>query len=145
MKKSKAIVTVNSFAVEDKRSQIEIVSVGTFEERDGKYILEYDETEISGMEGTKTTIIIQKDSFSLIRKGTTETNMEFKINKENIALYKTPYGIIDMKTFTKKLKIDINEKGGIIDTLYTIIMENQQNYDTKLFMKICVGDKQIEE
>ena len=142
MGKSKAIVTVNSVAVDDKESQIEIVSVGTFEKCDDKYILEYDETELSGMEGTKTTIIIQKDSFSLMRQGTIETNMEFKSNKENVALYKTPYGIIDMKTFTKKLKIDINEKGGIVDVLYTIIMEGQQNYDTRLFMKIAVGDKE---
>lgn len=141
MEKSKAVITVNSVAVDDKDSEIEIVSVGTFEKIDDKYIVEYDETEISGMEGTKTTIIIHNDSFSLKREGAIETNMEFKIRKENVALYKTPYGIIDMKTFTKKLDININENGGTINTIYTLIMEDQQKYDTKLSMKINIENK----
>ncbi len=141
MGKKKAIVTINSITNNDKESEIEVVSIGTFEKINNEYIVSYDETELSGMAGSKTTIIINSDTFSLVREGTIETRMEFKDKKENMALYKTPYGLIDMKTFTKKLKINMSDKGGTIEAIYTLVMEESQKYDTKLLMTIAVESK----
>ena len=81
-------------------------------------------------------MIIKEDSFDLIREGTTETKMEFKKNKENIVLYKTPYGIMNIKTYTKGLYIDVNECGGTVELAYTLILEEEQVVKTNLFVNI---------
>lgn len=133
----KAVITIKSTVSEDVDDLIEVVSVGEFEKFEGGFLVKYDETEISGMEGTQTTMIIKEDSFDLIREGTTETRMNFKKNKENVVLYKTPYGIMNIKTYTKRLYIDINECGGIVETTYALILEDQQVVKTNLSIKIA--------
>lgn len=134
--KKKAVITIKSNALEDTDELIEVVSVGEFEKVDDGFVVKYDETEISGMEGTETTMIIKEDSFDLIREGTTETKMEFKKNKENVVLYKTPYGIMNIKTYTKGLYIDVDETGGTVDLAYTLILEEEQVVKTNLFVNI---------
>ena len=136
--KKKAIVTIKSNASEDSDDLLEVVSVGEFNVVEDSFIVKYDETELSGMEGTKTTMIIKNDSFDLIREGTTETRMEFKKNKENVVLYKTPYGIINIKTYTKKLNINVNETGGTIEVTYMLILEEEQSVKTNLIVNIVV-------
>ncbi|MBE6072184.1 MAG: DUF1934 domain-containing protein [Clostridium butyricum] len=136
--KKKAIVTIKSNTSEDSDDLLEVVSVGEFNVVEDSFIVKYDETELSGMEGTKTTMIIKNDSFDLIREGTTETRMEFKKNKENVVLYKTPYGIINIKTYTKKLNINVNETGGTIEVTYMLILEEEQSVKTNLIVNIVV-------
>ena len=54
------------------------------------------------MEGTMTTMMINDDSFELIRCGSTETKMVFSKNNQSISLYKTPYGTMSITIDTKK-------------------------------------------
>jgi len=91
------------------------------------------------MEGTKTTILIRKDSFDLIREGTTETKMEFENNKIATSLYKTPYGVLDIRIDTRKLNINVDEKGGNINTVYLLEIGGQPVLKTNLSIDIKVN------
>ena len=125
--KKKAVITIKSNTLENDDDLVEVVSVGEFEKIDDGFVVKYDETEISGMDGTETTMIIKEDSFDLIREGTTETKMEFKKNKENI---------MNIKTYTNGLYIDVNECGGTVELAYTLILEEEQVVKTNLFVNI---------
>ena len=135
----KAIITVDSTVLNDEEDLIGVVTPGEFYKVEDGFRAEYDETKLSGMEGTKTTIVIRKDSFDLIREGTTETKMEFKNNKKTVSLYKTPYGILDISINTKKLDIDVNEEGGTISTMYTLEIGDQPALKTNLTIDIKVS------
>ena len=137
--KKKAIITVDSAVLNEEEDMISVVTPGDFYEIEDGFKVEYNETKISGMEGTKTTIIIRKNSFDLIREGTTETKMEFENNKRTIALYKTPYGVMDVKISTKKLNIDIDEDGGTINTMYILEIGGQTALKTNLTIDIKVS------
>lgn len=132
---NKAIITVCS-TISIEEDNIEVVTPGNFCEIEDGFKAEYNETKISGMEGTKTTIIIRENSFDLIREGTTETKMEFEKNKNTISLYKTPYGIMDVNIYTKKLEININENGGTINTTYILEIGEQPAIKTNLIINI---------
>lgn len=95
--KKKAIITVDSYVLDNEEDLVGVVTPGDFHEIEDGFKVEYEETKLSGMEGTKTTIIIRNDSFDLIREGTTETKMEFRNNHRTISLYKTPYGVMDLQ------------------------------------------------
>lgn len=137
--KRKAIITVNSTVLNEEEDLIGVVTPGDFYEIEDGFKVEYEETKISGMEGTKTTIIIRKDTFDLIREGTTETKMEFENNKRTVSLYKTPYGVMDVKIDTKKLDISINEYGGTINTMYILEIGDQPALKTQLTIDIKVN------
>ena len=80
-----AVITVQSrVSVEDEL--IEVVTIGKLYITSNSYRVEYDETELSGMEGTKTTMLIKDNYFKLSRVGTTETNMEFELHNESILI-----------------------------------------------------------
>lgn len=135
----KAIITVDSTVLNDEKDLIEVVTPGEFYDIEGGFKVEYNETELSGMQGTKTTIIIREDSFDLIREGTTETKMEFVVNKTTTSMYKTPYGIMDIEIDTRKLSIDVNEDGGIINTIYILEIGGQPALKTSLNIEIKVN------
>lgn len=135
----KAIITVDSTVLNDEEDLIGVVTPGDFCKVEDGFIAEYNETKLSGMEGTKTTIVIRKDSFDLIREGTTETKMEFKINEKTVSLYKTPYGILDISIDTRKLDINIDEDGGAINAMYTLEIGDQPALKTNLTIDIKVN------
>lgn len=136
----KAIISICSTQDIGEKEKIEVVTVGEFSINGDEFIATYDETEISGMEGTKTTLKIKGDKVVLHREGTTSTKMEFQKDNTQVALYNTPYGMLELKTSTKELGLDVNEKGGNISIKYHLIAGGQEPIKTNLDMKIKVED-----
>ena len=134
----KAIISICSTQDIGEKEKIEVVTVGEFSINGDEFIATYDETEISGMEGTKTTLKIKGDKVVLHREGTTSTKMEFQKDNTQVALYNTPYGMLELKTSTKELDLDVNEKGGNISIKYHLIAGGQEPIKTNLDMKIRV-------
>lgn len=136
----KAIISICSTQDIGEKEKIEVVTVGEFSINGDEFIATYDETEISGMEGTKTTLKIRGNKVVLHREGTTSTKMEFQKDNTQVALYNTPYGMLELKTSTKELDLDVNEKGGNISIKYHLIAGGQEPIKTNLDMKIKVED-----
>ena len=133
----KAVITVKSYISVEEES-IEVITPGVFTVLKNGFKAEYEETKLSGMEGTKTTMMINKNSFELIRCGSTETQMIFDRNNQSMSLYKTPYGNMTVTIDTKQLKIDVDENGGSIHIVYTLLIEGQQKIETDLNVDIKV-------
>lgn len=136
----KAIISICSTQDIGEKEKIEVVTVGEFSINGDEFIATYDETEISGMEGTKTTLKIKGNKVVLHREGTTSTKMEFQKDNTQVALYNTPYGMLELKTSTKELDLDVDEKGGNISIKYHLIAGGQEPIKTNLDMKIKVED-----
>lgn len=136
----KAIISICSTQDIGEKEKIEVVTVGEFSINGDEFIATYDETEISGMEGTKTTLKIKENKVVLHREGTTSTKMEFQKNNTQVSLYNTPYGMLELKTSTKELDLDVDEKGGNISIKYHLIAGGQEPIKTNLDMKIKVED-----
>ena len=117
----KAIISIVSNASMEDGDVIEVVSPGKYIKMDSGYKAVYEETEISGMEGTTTILTIKDKEVLLEREGTTSTKMEFQKDNTQVALYNTPYGMLELKTSTKELDLDVNEKGGNISIKYHLI------------------------
>lgn len=134
--KKKAIISVLSNQNLKDNENIEVVTLGDFYKQDNFYYAVYDETQISGMEGTKTTFKISSDKLSLIREGSTNTQMEFKEREKGITLYDTPYGMLELELHTKKIDININDAGGDVFINYDISISGQKPQNTQLKINI---------
>lgn len=133
--KKKAIISVLSRQIGDE-DEIEVLTPGLFYTKDNSYYAEYDETSISGMEGTTTTLKINPDKFSLIRSGSTNAEMDFDKKAKSISMYNTPYGTLELKIETKKLDVNMNENGGDILIKYLLSIVGQEPMDTTLKINI---------
>lgn len=139
-KYKKALISVWS-KQQDDNDAVEVVTPGKFYKEDCTYYAEYDETEISGMEGTTTTLQINQDELMLIREGTTSAKMEFKNDEQCISLYNTPYGMLELSIQTKNLKTAIDDCGGEIYIDYNIGVTGQKPQATQLKIKINVNEE----
>lgn len=127
MEKS-AVISIRSFSDLDKDEVIEVVTPGKFHLGESEFKAVYEESEISGMDGTTTTLVIKDDVLVLEREGSTSTRMEFKKGEDVISLYNTPYGMMNINISTKELDIDMDEDGGVIYTKYVLGLEGQQRF-----------------
>ena len=121
---------------EDDGDSIEVVTPGKFYRKDNCYYAVYEETEISGMKGTTTTLKIDEEKFTLIRTGTTNTEMNFKKYVRDLTLYNTPHGALDLMVDTKELKMNVDNSGGDVFIDYDMIIGNQQILSTTLEINI---------
>ncbi|SHH51218.1 DUF1934 domain-containing protein [Clostridium grantii] len=134
--KKDAVIKVFSCQTDNEDEAIEIVTKGEFYKKDDSFFAVYEETKISGMEGTTTILKVKGDEFSLIRKGTTNTKMKFIDKDESISLYNTPYGTLELIICTNKLDIQVNEDGGEVSIDYDLIVDGQKTSKTKLKVNI---------
>ncbi|MFT5873114.1 MAG: uncharacterized beta-barrel protein YwiB (DUF1934 family) [Clostridium sp.] len=130
-----SVVSKQSDSDEDGDS-IEVVTPGKFYKEENCYYAIYEETEISGMKGTTTTLKIDEENFTLIRTGTTNTEMKFKKYERDLTLYNTPHGALDLTVDTRELKMNVDNNGGDVFIDYDMIIGNQQVLSTILKINI---------
>ena len=136
----KAIISVISNANIEEDDMIEVVSPGSFEKIEDGFKATYEETEISGMEGTTTILTIKENQVILEREGTTSTKMIFKEDEDSIVLYNTPYGMLEIAISTNNLDVKIDEDGGKLDIEYEMSVYGQSPFNTKLSLSIKVQE-----
>lgn len=135
MEKS-AIISVRSFSDLNKDEVIEVVTPGKFHLGESEFKAVYEESEISGMDGTTTTLVIKDEALILEREGSTTTRMELKKGEEVVSLYNTPYGMMNINIYTKELDIDMDDDGGVVYTKYILGLEGQSGITIELKVKI---------
>ena len=111
--------------VETGKDTTELVTEGTLTVTDYGFLLEYDESELTGMEGTHTAFQIRPKSVALIRTGAFKSQMIFESGKKHYSLYNTPYGPLTLDIMTSYLRSTLSENGGDLEIHYSIEIEHQ--------------------
>jgi len=125
--KNKYIISIKglqTYEDDDRDTDISLLTEGEFEFQDGVYFIDYEESELTGLEGTSTSIEVGQNYVSLQRSGTVNTNMLFVKDRKTSSYYNTPYGDMQIDIFTDNLKIDISPEGGKINVDYFIDINN---------------------
>ena len=137
--KKKAIISLTSFNDLDMDEVIEVVTPGEFFVTEDGYKAIYEETELSGMSGTTTTLTMLDDKLILEREGSISAKMDFKKGETSISLYNTPYGVLDLQIHTEELKVDINENGGEITAKYSMELSGQPPIINSLSVNVKIS------
>jgi uncharacterized beta-barrel protein YwiB (DUF1934 family) len=104
--------------VDGQPESVELITQGEYHREGNEFLAEYEESEISGMEGTKTIMKINDDTLRIVRSGTTTSDLMFKKGLDHISLYNTPFGTLEVVIKPRKVDIDINEEGGNVKLEY---------------------------
>lgn len=105
---------------DDDTNDVELFTEGQFEKDGDKYILIYKESEMTGFEGTTTTVEIENEKVSIIRSGNVSNQMIFLKGKKTTSYYNTQYGSLVIGVMADKMDVDINDNGGKIDINYIL-------------------------
>ncbi len=107
-----------------KSDAVELVTEGQLQRKDDVYILTYLESEVTGMDGTQTTITVQGDQVTLVRAGRFNSQMVFQEGRRHLSMYNTPYGALAIGVNTRHLLLDLTDEGGDIEVDYMIEVEH---------------------
>lgn len=102
----------------------ELMTDGTLEVTDGGVRLNYQETALTGMEGTSTTFEIQGPRVILTRAGKVNSQMIFEEGHQHTSLYETPFGELTVDIQTGRLRHNLSERGGVMEIRYSIAVEH---------------------
>ena len=120
--KESVIISVEGtqrFVGEEKQT-VCIVTDGTMKTVGDTVYLSYEESEISGMEGTTTTFEVKKDHVTLYRTGTIESKMVFEKGKKDVSLYNVGFGAMTIGVQARRLKNELGPDGGRLEISYVI-------------------------
>lgn len=103
---------------------MELVTAGQYGQDEKETLLTWQESELTGMEGTKTSLRVQRQGVVLSREGTLNTRMEFEEGKKRYFLYETPFGSATMGLNTRRIVNRLGLHGGEIEIDYSVDMDH---------------------
>ena len=102
----------------------ELVTAGTLRREQEGYTIAYQETELTGLEGTTTKLRIEGPRVTLLRQGSVNSQMIFEVGRKHLSMYETPYGALAVGVETRRLKNTVDEAGGDLEIDYAIEIDN---------------------
>ena len=82
--------------------ETQLMTDGTMEITDNGICLTYQETSLTGMEGTTTTFMVEDKKVTLTRMGTVNSQMIFEEGRQHTSLYETVLGDLPVDIQTSK-------------------------------------------
>ena len=139
----KVIVSVkgNQNQGDEQSDGVELITYGSYSKKGNEYTLTYHETEITGMQGTVTTLKVVGDRVILMRFGSNNSQMVFEKGHKHTGYYETPYGSFTISTLSNQMQIDLGDKGGEIKVGYTLQIDNELAGENDFHLQIKEAKK----
>ena len=102
---------------------IELVTEGTLEYRNGGWDIQYEESELTGLAGVTTTFRVEPDRVILNRTGKLRSEMVFREGENHDSLYQMEFGALMITVCAKRIFVQLDDNGGMIDLVYSIDIE----------------------
>ena len=126
---------------ETKEELIEFFTEGTLQHRGGMTKISYPESEISGMKGCTTSLIVTPDKVMMKRSGSegTAAEMEFQKGRRMDGLYQTPYGSLGLEILTNDIVRKNRSRSQTPESLsidYSVSLAGQHEWRQRLDIEI---------
>jgi uncharacterized beta-barrel protein YwiB (DUF1934 family) len=131
------ITTIQTIDEAGNEDVMELVTEASMEHVHDCFIINYDESDIAEIKGTKTRLKIYKNKLIMTKVGSISSRMEFEENKSYNNLYSTPYGTFDLDFSTISYNSTLNKFGkGSVDIEYKIIFGGSNESNNKIKIDI---------
>ena len=116
---------------------LELVTEGRYYKKGSTYYVTYKESEVTGMEGTTTTLKISNGIVTLMRFGSVNTQFIFEEGQKHMSYYDTQYGTFTVGVMTRAVTVDVDDEGGEIRVDYQLEIDNnkQGGNDFHMFIR----------
>lgn len=128
----------------EEKQTVQIVTEGVMKTVGDTVYLSYEESEVTGMEGTTTTFAVKKDHVTLTRRGTVESEMVFEKGKKNVSLYNMGFGALTIGIKARRLKNDLGPDGGRLEISYGIEIEEQAQGLNSFIIDVRKADRPVQ-
>jgi len=108
----------------DEEDRIDFSTDGVYKLEDGVAQIAYLETEVTGLQGTRTSVKVLPERIIIDRRGNLTSRMEFTPGSKSSFLYDTPAGSATMNMNTRSVRHRFDHTGGELEIDYVLDMEH---------------------
>ncbi len=111
--------------IDNDSDVIEMSTVGTLSEKDGKYLITYEERETLKTDNVKTLIKAEgENKITMIRSGGIDSRLVVEKGRRNTCYYSVPQGELVLGIFGEQIENTLSSNGGKLKMSYTIDIDN---------------------
>lgn len=129
-------VTGTQTSDNDDTSRLELMTEGKYYKKGNSYYVMYKESEVTGMEGTTTTLKVCDGIVTLMRFGSVNSNFIFEEGQKHFSHYDTAHGAFTIGVYTNKVNIDVDDNGGEISVDYHLEIDDNKAGSNDFYMSI---------
>ena len=124
--KENVIISIRGSQIYDGQEPevTELVTEGTLCRDEKGCTVVYQESELTGLEGTTTRLRLEGGRVTLLREGNVNSQMIFEEGEKHLSMYETPYGSLGVGIDTRQIVNTIGETGGELKIRYAIEIDN---------------------
>ena len=116
--------------------EMELTVHGKLYFRGGSVFISYEESAMTGMENTRTTLKVEPGRVEIIRTGKNHSRLCFQEGLRHESPYRTPYGLLQLATVTHHLVTHIGQEGGTLSIRYQVELEGQLASENHLQIEV---------
>jgi uncharacterized beta-barrel protein YwiB (DUF1934 family) len=137
-----ALISVIGHQTEPYDDQVEFITDGLFSRQGDDFIISYQESTLTGMDGTLTTLHIEPSRVTLIRTGDVGgTTLVFEQGRKHHSPYDIPMGTVNIAVAARKVGIALGDHGGEVAVEYAVEVDHAVAMETSLRVKVsCRGE-----
>ncbi len=144
MELQNAMITIRGLSENDEEP-VELTTAGSFLPAEEGYLIRYAETELTGMEGAVSEILVRPDSVTLARDGEFRSRMTFERDRRHTGSYATPYGQMELTVATSRFENGIGAAGGSLSLHYTLSAASRLVSSNHLVISVRLTEKEKEQ
>ncbi len=119
--KENALINIKSLITTDGEEEtVDLITTGSFYEKNGKYYIVYKESEATGFEGYTTTMKAWKNGVSITRYGERPSTLVIEKGAANLCNYPTQFGNIVLDINGIGIDNKLNTHGGDLEFEYSL-------------------------
>ena len=103
---------------------IELITDGTLEQQGDAWMIRYEESALTGLEGVSTAFCVEPDKITLTRTGKLNSQMVFRLGVSHDSLYQMEFGALMITVCATRIQAQLSQEGGTVDLTYNIDVEN---------------------
>ena len=130
-----AVITIKSVH-DSAEDPFEFITDGYYSFENNVGSIRYEESLLTGMEGTQTFMQFLPDRILLNREGTVTSTMLFQKGIVNSMPYDTPFGSTMMGLDTKQIRQEFNPDGGKAEIEYVLGIKHKQLSRVKMSISV---------
>jgi len=127
--------------VQGEESRIELITAGHYYEKNGVQYIVYQDSEVSGLEGTKNMLKVYDEYVVLVRMGSVKQRQEFRLGTKSFSTYVTPYITMDMGILTQNIDLDLSAPAKNIHIRYELEINGQWQSTNTLSISVREENK----
>ena len=116
--------------------EMELTVHGKLYFRGGSVFISYEESAMTGMENTRTTLKVEPGRVGIIRTGKNHSRLCFQEGLRHESPYRTPYGLLQLATVTHHLVTHMGQEGGTLSIRYQVELEGQLASENHLQIEV---------